>query len=136
MFDNMATYLQYNVKGIGMKKRSSKIILLCLLCLVLCSSDKNLVVTWDKYDVVANPYVERLVLWEVDPDTNWVKTINDWISPFDTTYIFIVPEADAYGTKHFVMLAVDSAQNRSDPSNVASVTFKLDAVKNFKVQIK
>ena len=118
------------------RMKLNKIFLLGLLCLVLCSSDRTIVATWDKYDIAGNPDIQRLSLWEVDPDTNWVRTISDWISPYDTTFSFIVPDADAYGTKHFVMVAVDSSQNRSDPSNVASVTFKLDAIKNFKVQIK
>ncbi|MBU2060798.1 MAG: hypothetical protein KKH44_02970 [Bacteroidetes bacterium] len=78
--------------------------------------------------------VERLALWEVNLDTNWVRTIDDWISPFDTTYSFIMP--DAYGTKYFVMIAVDTAGNRSDPSNVASVKFKNESVTNLRVQIK
>jgi hypothetical protein len=113
-----------------------KVILLSLLCLVLCSSDKNLVVTWDKYDIAGNPDIQRLSLWEVNPDTNWIWTISDNISPHDTMFSFIVPDADAHGTRYFVMVAVDSSQNRSDPSNVASITFKLDAIKNLKVQIK
>jgi len=117
-------------------KRNGKIILLCLLCLILCSSDRTIIVTWDKYDVANNPDVKRLVLWEVNPDTQWVRTINDWISPFDTSFSFIVPDTDAYGTKYYTMLAVDSAENRSELSNVASVTFKLGAIKNLRVQIK
>lgn len=117
-------------------KKLSKILILSLLCLVLCSSDKNLIVTWNKYDVINNPDVERLALWEVDPDTNWVRTINDWISPIDTVFSFIVPDADVYGTKYFVMIAVDTAGNRSDPSNVASVRFKHDKITNLRVQIK
>lgn len=107
-----------------------------MLCLMLCSSDKTIVATWDKYNVQSSPDVKRLALWEVDPDTNWVRTINNWISPYDTSFSFVVPDADAYGTKYYVLVAVDSSENRSDPSNVASVTFKLDAIKNFKVQIK
>lgn len=117
-------------------KTHLKIVLLCLLCLVLCSSDKSIKATWTKYDITNNPDVKRLSLWEVDPDTNWVRTIDDWISPFDTSYTFIVPNADAYGTKYYILIAVDSAENRSDPSNVASITFKLGSVKNLKVQIK
>lgn len=119
-----------------MKKYLIRIILLSMLCLVLCSSDINIIATWTKYDIANNSDVERLSLWEVDPDTNWVRTINDWISPFDTSYSFIVPDADAYGTKYYVLIAVDSAENRSDPSNVASITFKLGSVKNLKIQIK
>jgi len=117
-------------------KKLSKVLIISILCLVLCSSDRNLVVTWNKYDVAGNPDVERLSLWEVDPDTNWVRTIDDFISPHDTTFSFTIPEADAYGTKYFVMIAIDSSQNRSDPSNVASVKFKHDAITNLRVQIK
>ena len=117
-------------------KRNGKIALLCLLCLVLCSSDKNIIVTWNKYDLANNPDVQRLSLWEVNPDTQWVRTISDWISPLDTTFNFIVPDADAYGTKYYTMIAVDTAENRSGMSNIASITFKPGSVKNLQVKIQ